>query len=96
MQECQLDVVAKGHAVRFEYRDLCNEAYVLGTYPNAAAMLVIRGLRDYTIKNNKLARREVCFFRRQRERLELENDLLRSYIESLEAFALFVKGGAAL
>lgn len=96
MTDCRLDVVAKGHAVRFEYRDMLNDAYVLGSYPAAAAQLVIRGLRDYSIKNIKLARREVSFFRRERERLQLENDFLRAYIENREAFALFVEGGAAL
>lgn len=96
MAECRLDVVAKGYGVRFEYRDLNNEAYVLGTYPTAAARLVMRGVRDYIIKNNKSARRELRLIKQEGERLRLENDFLRSYIENREAFALFVEGGAGL
>lgn len=103
MTECQPGVVAKGHAKRLEYRDMANEVYVLGTYAIADCGKAVCGVLDYAIKNRNSAIRLLQFrvkwadrLRAEEERLRLENDFLRAYIENREAFALFVEGGAAL
>jgi len=81
MTECQADVVAKGHAQRLEYRDMKNEAYVLGTYALADCAVSIRGVLDYVIKNRNSAIRLLEFRVKWANRLAAERDAQRAESE---------------